>query len=408
MEIQPGKPKSLRKNNRKMVLSIFRKSGPLSVTELSERSGLSKTTIMKIVDYLLESGTVISSGKGKSSTEGGKKPSLFHFNRTHGYVLSVQILATELFSVITDLKADILEEISIPLKRNQDIGSIVDSIAASFRSLMKGAGIDSGEVIAMVIGSHGITDFERGTVVSSPHFSSWGSHVPLGEMVGRRMSLECPLYVDNWLRFQAYAELWKGKARDSRNFMVVDGGLEGLAAGIISGGAIQRGNHFLSGEIGHTIVNPFETEPCVCGGKGCFENEIEVARLVKRAEVLRETHPDSGIFSEGRPVRPEDIFDAANAGDELAESLMEEIIRWYAVGLLNTVLVADPELIIIQGIYTKAGEFFRGRLERAVNDLSLVSIRKKIAIEYSALGKDRGVVGGAAYAVDRYFETLKV
>jgi predicted NBD/HSP70 family sugar kinase len=391
-----------------MVLNIFRKSGPLSITELSDTSGLSKTTIMKIVDYLLETGTVVSSGKGKSSVEGGKKPSLFQFNRTHGYVLSAQIFASELFSVITDLKADILEEISIPLKRNQDIGSIVDAIASSFQSLMKGAGIDSREVIAVVIGSHGVTDFERGTVVSSPHFSSWGAHVPLGEMIDLRLNLECPLYVDNWLRFQAYAELWKGRARGRRNFVVVDGGLEGLAAGIIAGGAIQRGNHFLSGEIGHTIVNPFETEPCVCGGKGCFENEVEIGKLIKRAEVLRETHPESGIFTDDRPVRPEDIFEAANAGDELAESLMQEIIRWYAVGLLNTVLVADPELIIIQGIYTKAGEFFRGRLERAVNDLSLVSIRGKIAIAYSALGKDRGVVGGAAYAVDRYFETLKV
>ena len=97
------KPKSLKQANRKVILGLLRSSGELSIAELSEKAKQSKTTVMKIINYYVEQGFVIRSGKGESSEEGGKKPTLYQFNTMGGYVYVCQIFPDALYSVVTDL-----------------------------------------------------------------------------------------------------------------------------------------------------------------------------------------------------------------------------------------------------------------------------------------------------------------
>jgi predicted transcriptional regulator len=51
-----SKPKSLKQANRKVILDLLRKSGELSIAELPENTKLSKTTVMKIMNYNVEGG----------------------------------------------------------------------------------------------------------------------------------------------------------------------------------------------------------------------------------------------------------------------------------------------------------------------------------------------------------------
>ena len=62
----------------------------------------------------------------------------------------------------------------------------------------------------------------------------------------------------------------------------------------------------------------------------------------------------------------------------------------------------DPELIVIQGIYTKAGPYFLNRLQEGLNHIGLPHVEKKVVIAYSHLGEERGVIGGAIHAISNY------
>jgi len=65
--------------------------------------------------------------------------------------------------------------------------------------------------------------------------------------------------------------------------------------------------------------------------------------------------------------------------------------------------VDDPELIIIQGQYVKAGDCFLDRIREGIRHIGLPDVDKRVRIEYSTLGEERGVLGGAAFLISDFF-----
>ena len=109
-----SKPRNIKYNNQKLVLSLFRYADKLSVSEISERVGLSKTTITKITSELVQKKLILSAGKGESTDEGGKKPELFVFNPTYQYIILVNLPFNEVRVHIMDLKSQVVfEDISL-------------------------------------------------------------------------------------------------------------------------------------------------------------------------------------------------------------------------------------------------------------------------------------------------------
>jgi len=404
-----GKPKTLKKNNRKIVLNLIRTSCRISIAEISRTVDISKTTVMKIIDHLLEKGLIVSAGKGNSTEEGGKRPETFEFNKRAGYVIGVHLFSNRLFFVLSDLDSNIIRQSSVLLKKNSKVEKIVDLIAGSSEELLKEEDVDKALVIGMGVGLPGITDTDRGIVITSPRFPSWGADVNFRDLLIKKIPFQVPVVVENEFRFQAFAEKIKGVALNKKNIIAIGGG-HGLAAGIIADGSIQRGVHYLAGEIGHMILNPADDELCACGGRGCFEVMVSAERLHKLSREKSGEFPDS-VLTDGissRKLRVGHIFDAANEGDKLACHIMDDVIRWFATGLSNMIVMYDPEIIIINGIYKDAGDYFLDNLRKRINDISLVRISKDADIKYSRFGDESTVTGAVAFIVDEYFNDLDV
>ena len=102
-----AKPQSLKYKNQKLVLKLFRENNNLSITEAAKKIKLSKTTVIKIFEHLIQNNLIIFKGKGVSGNKGGKKPDLYELNRLYGYTISVHILDTKIRLVTTDTNASI-------------------------------------------------------------------------------------------------------------------------------------------------------------------------------------------------------------------------------------------------------------------------------------------------------------
>lgn len=402
--VMTGKPRILKENNRRLVLDRVRRSETICVAEISEQVGLSKTTVMKIIDYLVRTGFVVTAGKGRSTEEGGKRPTMFRFNEKAGYVIAVHIFIDQIYSAITDLNTNILYDHTIPMSEDEALDEALDAMVQSCTVLMRKAGVEAGDLIGIGVGSHGITNTRDGILYVSPHFPSWGTHIPLKALLEQRLPFAAPIILENNCRVQAIAEKTSGVARGLRNIVAVEAGT-GLGSGIIINNEIKRGDHYLLGEIGHMVLDPHADEQCACGGKGCFEVMVSTKRLLRIAREQYAAFPDSKIFRKGpERLTAETIFEAANNGDTLARRLMDDIIAWFAVGFSNVIVMYDPEMIVLQGIYTQAGEYFLENLRRRVNAVSLVRMPKDVQIAYSRFGKERGVIGSAAYIISEYFK----
>ena len=399
------KQKTLKQTNRKVILNILRDSGEISIADLSKEVNLSKPTLMTIINYYLKNGLVINTGKGDSTEEGGKKPNIYKFNEDGGYAIGMIISANKLTAVITNLKSKILYKTSVPLKTNEGFDSVLKKIIDSYNYLTKNPEINKERITGLAIGAYGITNFAEGKVIFSPHFPSWGRDLMLKEKIIELIPENIPVMVDNHSRFQVFAEKILGLAKDKNNIVAIQAG-KGLVAGVIIENEIKRGNHSLIGEIGHMIVDPEAREICACGGKGCFEVMVSINRLLRMAKEKYKEYPDSTIFKENNPdaIDIYDIFDASNKGDKLALNLMDDAINWFGIGISNIILMYDPQIVIIQGIFTEAGEYFFENLREKINKISLFSIKRETEIKYSELGDIAGVLGAASYVLLNYFE----
>ncbi len=399
------KQKTLKQTNRKVILNILRDSGEISIADLSKEVNLSKPTLMTIINYYLKNGLVVNIGKGSSTEEGGKKPNIYKFNEDGGYAIGMIISANKLAAVIVNLKNKILYKTSVQLETNEIFDSVLKKIIGLYNNLINNPDIDRKKLVGFAIGAYGITDFNKGEVIFSPHFPSWGKNINLKEKILEQIQDEIPVIVDNHIRFQVFAEKILGLGKEKNDIVAIQAG-KGLVVGVIMENEIKRGNSYLFGELGHMIVDPEAREICACGGKGCFEAMVTTDRILKMAREKYKKYPDSIVFNGGYSGTLEinRIFDSANKGDELALNLMNDVINWFGIGISNIILMYDPQIVIIQGIFSKAGKYFLKSLKEKVNKISLFSIEKKTEIKYSELGDKAGLLGAVSYVLSKYFE----
>jgi len=381
-----GKQKLLKQINRKVILNLLRQHDEISIAELSKISKLSKPTIMKVMKYYISKGFVVISGKGNSTEEGGKKPNIFKFNANGGYSVGMVITANKLKALLSNLKGEVIKRKDIDLLQNEELESVINKISFLYDEVLSNPKIDNSKVVGLAVGIYGLTDFDKGIVFFSPHYPSWGKNVKMREMIQKRIPENVPILIDNISRFQVYAESLIGAAKNLSNIVSISAGY-GLGSGIIIENDIKRGSHKIMGEVGHMVINPTEEMLCACGARGCFEVMVSIDRLRKIIENEKDIFPNSSILKLAengniKNLEVSDIFEAYNKNDKLVNYAMNDIINWFAVGLSNIILIYDPQVIVIHGVYTQAGDSFLNKIREKVEKISLTSVKKDTKIEY--------------------------
>ncbi len=395
---------TVKQSNRKSILDFMRESGEVSVAEISEKVKISKPTVKKVVDYYIEKNMVLETGKGSSSEEGGKKPNLFTFNNEFGYIIALHIGPDFIYTVATDLNVEIRHSFYENLPK---IGpeEVVDLLIGKVRDLISLDWTRDKRLLSIVIALPGIVNPETGVSIYSPHFPDWGTNFPFRDIFLSRLGIDVPTYIDGVNRYQAVAEKMKGAARDAGDFMIVDAMDEGVGAGVVSNNSLKHGSQNFSGEIGHMVLQA-DGPPCICGGKGCFEALVSVKRINELLKAGYTGHENSLIYrtKHDPDVGIDDLFGAAAADDAFAVEVLDQIATWFAIGLNNVIMVNDPEMIVIQGIYTKAGQRFQTQLRSKINQMSYPRLSRNVKLVYSDIGRERGVLGAGCYAMWRYFQ----
>jgi len=402
------KPKNLKAHNTHTVLDLLRKADTVTVADVSDAIRLSKTTVKKIFDLLVTEGLMLSAGKGESTDEGGKKPEQYRFNKNFGYVASVHVTPDDIISVTTDLDADIDFKTKAAVSPGAELDEIVGTIVRLIRESIKRKAETREQLVGIVVALPGLADSTNGISIYSPHYPRWGRDVPFVSLLRAALGddIEVPLFIDDVNRYQAIAEREKGVAGGARNYIVIDALDEGIGSGVVLKGALFQGNQSLCGEIGHMTLNPVDGAPCICGHTGCFEAMVSAKRILGLASAAHDSGRPSVLF-DGPPSRRiglADVCVGAARGDALCRELVEDAARWFLVGIGNIVMALDPELIVIQGQYVKAGDYFLSLLRDGIKRIGLPLVEKKVRIEYSVMGEDRGVIGGAAFTIADFFE----
>lgn len=223
----------------------------------------------------------------------------------------------------------------------------------------------------------------------------WGM-VNVAEELGALTGLQ--VKAGNDANVAALGELWQGGAKGSRDAVMVTLGT-GVGGGIIVDGKVVAGFNGAGGEIGHITVNNDEIEPCNCGQYGCLEQYASATGIVRMAKrKLAKTAEETGL-SKYENLTAKDVFDEAKAGDAVAMDVVEEICGILGAALSNIACVVNPEVIVIGGGVSKAGDILIKTIQEHYIETSFHACRDT-RFALAVLGNDAGMYGCVKMLLD--------
>jgi len=277
----------------------------------------------------------------------------------------------------------------------------VRSIAETIEAAIAASGASRGEITAVGLGLPGKVDPERGIGILSVNLG-WRD-VPVKSMLEEELGLPC--FIENDVKVAALGESRYGAGKGLRNMVYLTIGT-GIAAGVIIEGKIYRGSTGMAGEIGHAIIER-NGPRCKCGTRGCLEavaaGPAIAALAISAIEAGSETSLRDMAKANKGLVTAEMVCQAARQGTPVAREIFEEIGSYIGLGVHMLIMLYDPELVVLGGGVTEAGDLLLNPVCRELKRLATWSyvakeMLKPEMVRLSALGVDVGILGAAALA----------
>lgn len=278
--------------------------------------------------------------------------------------------------------------------RTEDGGkAILPDVAAAIQAKMEEKGIAKDQVTGVGVGVPGPVVKEREvTVAVNLH---WG-HTMLADELETLLG-GIPVKVGNDANVAALGEMWKGGGEGTKNLIMATLGT-GVGGGIIIDGKIITGSHGAGGEIGHACVEPTETETCNCGNKGCLEQMASATGIVRLAKRILDENTEDTVLKKDW-ISAKSVFDAYKAGDKVAARIVDKFAGYLGNALAVFACVVDPEIIVIGGGVSKAGQPLIDAVEKYFRRDAFVTC-KDTPIVLAKLDNDAGIYGAAKLVVE--------
>ena len=270
---------------------------------------------------------------------------------------------------------------------------ILPDIAASIRDFREKNGIDVQALLGIGIGVPGPVD-SKGNVNRCVNLG-WGTFnisKELSSLTG------LPVTAGNDANVAALGEFWKGGGKGCRNMVFVTLGT-GVGGGIVIEGKLLHGAHGAGAEIGHMVLNRNETAVCGCGKRGCVEQYCSATGIVRLAKLALEASQEESALRRANPLTCKDIFDAGKQGDQLALQVLDQYYAYMGEFLANVCCVVNPEVVVIGGGVSKAGNVLLDGLKPYFGKY-VFHAASNVQFALASLGNDAGAYGAFKLALD--------
>ncbi|MBN1485198.1 MAG: ROK family transcriptional regulator [Chloroflexia bacterium] len=380
----------MREFNESLVLNLIRQTGRISRTDIASHTHLSRSTVSSIVNDLLAANLVCEVGTGHS--RGGRRPIMIEFNGQAGYVIGVDLGATHLMVLLSDLEAQAVVRVASPFVVEEGPKLGLERIAQAIEQALQEAGLGMERIFGVGIGVPGPLDFATGKPIFPPIMPGWHD-TPIRERLRERLNK--PVYLDNDANLGAIGEYWWGGGRGARNVAFIKVGT-GIGCGLIIEGQIYRGEIGSAGEIGHTVIDE-DGPPCRCGSAGCLETLAAAPAILHVA-----AEADPALASNGK-LTILDLIEAAQDGHLLSRRLFAQAGRRIGTALTSLVNLLNPGIIVIGGGVARAGPFLLDPLRETVQQRALPVAVQGTRIVESQLGADAIAIGAVTTVLRELF-----
>ena len=300
------------------------------------------------------------------------------------YGFGIDLGGTTVKIAYFDETGNMLDKWEIPTVTDEGGKHILPHIAASIKGYMADHAISDSNILGMGIGVPGPVSGKG--VVNKCVNLGWGVF-NIAEELSNLTGF--PVKAGNDANVAALGEYWKGGGQGLDNMVFTTLGT-GVGGGIVIEGKLLHGAHGSGAEIGHMVLNRHETATCGCGKHGCVEQYCSATGIVRLAGL-------HGMEN----VTCKDIFDAGNAGDPVALEVLDEYYEYLGEFLGSLCSVVDPEIVVLGGGVSKAGQPLLDGDERYFHKY-VCHAASDVKFALASLGNDAGAYGAFKLALDAF------
>lgn len=370
------------------IVACMAARGGFTLADLAQELHVSIPTVTKLVGELVVEGIVAD--EGKVETAGGRRPNMFGLADSSVCFVGVDVGRDNMRFVVTDLKNNVMASAVDAEFVLADTASGREDICRRINGFIDGCGVSRDKLLGIGVCMAGRVNPQTGR--SYMYFAS--AEEPFADVVAQATGLK--VLLENDTRARCYAEYCAGIGQRVEDMLYLHLG-RGVAIGIITGGRLYYGKSGFAGEFGHAPF--FDNEIiCACGKKGCLETEVSGAAVERKfAESVAGGANTvlKGRMAEGLPVRIDDIIEAARHDDTLSIELIGEAGTKIGRSVAFLINIFNPELVIIGGSMSHAGDYLMLPLKAATNKYSLGLVYNDTEFRVSHMGDDAGALGAA-------------
>jgi len=311
--------------------------------------------------------------------------------------IGVDLGGTNIATALVNEKGEILKKDKRATEASKGPEHVIQNMIDAIYQASSDFGINN--IAGIGLGIPGLVDMDKGLSRFAGNLG-W-ENVPVMEKLKREFP-SVPIFMDNDVRVATLGEKYFGAGRGVDNLILITLGT-GVGSGIIIDGRLYRGTTYSAGEIGHITI--FKDGPyCNCGNRGCLEVYASAPGIARRTrEYIRAGHFTVMADMVGHDlskVTAEVVSKACDMGDRLAVMVMEETAEILGIGIANFIDIINPEMVIIGGGVSLAGDKLFAPLRKTVRQRTMRNAGENVSIVPAELKDESGMVGAAALAME--------
>ena len=319
-------------------------------------------------------------------------------DNTKNFAVGIDIGGTTTKFGTVNRAGKILEQDRIPTNDHESVEDFLNDLYPKLMPMIENCG-GIKEFVGIGMGAPN-GNFYTGTIEYAPNLK-WKGIIPIAELMEQKFGL--PTKLTNDANAAAMGEMMYGCTKDCKHFITITLGT-GVGSGIVVDGKILLGHDGFAGELGHTIIRPGGrmhkstnmrgSLEAYCSATGVRETAIEMLTVHPEEESLLRDYSLNDLTSKS-------VYESAMRGDNIANSIFEFTGQILGESLANFIMFSSPEIIVLFGGLTKAGNLLLKPTRKAMEENLLPIFQDKVKLVFSQLPEsDAAILGASALVWD--------
>jgi predicted NBD/HSP70 family sugar kinase len=388
---------NVKDNNLRLILNTIIQNESLSRADIVRATQISKPTVSGLTDELIRRGFVSEIGMGHS--QGGRKPILLRFNSTLKYFVAFEMGRVGYRIAISDLKGTLLRKSAGEYSPKIGLHERLEMMKEGVLGLIEELSIGLKDILKIICIAPGVYA-EKGQEMK--WYPATADKEPEDIKAYFQDIFHHEVIFDHSTKLSLLGEKMVGKARGYRNVLYVDFAY-GLGCSLMINGNVYFGSKNSAGEIGYfySSLDEFKSFTIVPYELGALELNMSGFSLRKKAVEAIEGNEQSRItdlvHGDKSRITAKIVFKAAMEGDRIACNLLKESFSYFNMALCNVINMLTPEVVILGGGFSNAGDFLLKLIEDEIGDKVLMMPKLLI----SDLKNNASIIGGVHYLIHR-------